>query len=93
MDEEIIETKEEEVLVDHACAEVQVDKPKSVLGEVTQEMRDKIIEEYILSVARGEAAPKVIASASAVEYREKREPRTLCEAERIAANFFKGENL
>jgi len=71
-------------------AKLEKEKPTQLMQEAE---RDRIIEEYVLSIARGEAAPKVIAGVSSVPYKIKSEPRSLREAGQIAADYFKGENL
>jgi|GEM_PF-7078958 len=93
MEEEQVQEITNEVLVDHAEAELPVDKPTPVVREITQAERDKIIEEYILSVHRGTTAPRVLANESVAAFKVKTEPRTLRDAEQMAVNYFKGENL
>jgi len=53
--------------------------------------RDEVIQEYLLSVARGNRAPTVITAAGDFAFGVKPEPKTLLETEKIAENFFKSK--
>jgi len=56
--------------------------------EVAQD-KGKVIEEYLLSLAKGQKAPTVITVANEIGFSAKPEPMSLRDIERVAENYFK----
>jgi len=55
---------------------------------VTPETRQRIVEEYLVAVARGSGAPKVITTPSDIVYGVKPVPPSISDTARIAENYF-----
>ena len=51
--------------------------------------RDDVIKEYLTSIAKSQAAPTVITTASDIAFGNNSEPKSLRDVESVAENFFR----
>lgn len=62
----------------------------SVTEKIAPE-KDEIIRDYLMSIAKGEAAPAVITASSDFAFGIKTEPKSIAETEKIAENYFRNK--